>query len=117
MGIVAFATIDLAAAQSQMFGFERRVFPIMAGQAQLRHVLRQQSGKRAVMRLMAAQAFTVLDRRVNSPGGKLLFQIGVAGQTQLVGFIEQQAFQFGHMGLVAGGAFALGHRLMSAGHC
>jgi len=32
MGIMALAAIDLAAAESQMLGFERRVLPVMAGQ-------------------------------------------------------------------------------------
>ena len=90
MGIVALPAIDLIPAQTQVLLRERCLNTVVTVEADTGDIFYEQSGKRRIVRRVAAQAFAFPGRVVNHAVGHPLLQIGVARQTEPVRSVQKQ---------------------------
>lgn len=88
MRVVAFAAVELGAAQVQMGGQKGIVLAIMTVEALVRYAARQQGGVLALMRLVTVQAGAIGGRFMSLPGLHPVLEIGVTAETDAVGFVR-----------------------------
>ena len=85
---------------------------LMTAETGLRQVFPEQAIMAGSMRSMAAQTFSISNRLVHHPFGKLEFRPLVACVTELGTFFHQQPGIFGNMRIMTIAAFPLRHRGM-----
>ena len=112
--IMAFAAVDLAAGEGEMFCFEVAVITVMAVQALVRNGLRQQAGEGTRVWQVAAETFAVTGGRVSGAIVQSLGQVGVAGQAEPSRLVQQQVLDFARVRLVAAGTLTVGNWLVAA---
>ena len=90
MGVVTFATVYLRTTQAKVLGSEVGILTVMTVKAEHRHLFCQQTIYIAVMRLMTAEAFSLLGRTVRGMLRHSFLQLRVAGKTEHIRLIQQQ---------------------------
>jgi len=110
MGLMADSTLPLGKGfVADSLGF---CHLLMADKACFRQIFPEQAIMPRGMGSMAAKTFSITDRLVHHPFGKLGFGSLMAGIAKRCSLSLQQPGIFGHMGIMAVSALALGHRAM-----
>ena len=112
--VVALAAVYLTPGQAEMLALEITLIAVMATEALIRNRFRQKTHRRTSVGQMAAQAVAFLGGRVSvavlHPFGK----IGVAGEAEPPGLVQQQMVNLSRVRLVTTAALTVGHRLVTA---